>query len=241
MPSQFDKEKAKKNAALILERIRNDTNLELLSEYRRLFKKEIPLFRRSWASAYLLMLFDQKSPGRGEGRFRGEGRLPQGRGVSSPGRETEPQRYPLPEAESKRLFISVGRNRRVFPREILGLINSKTAIPKEDIGSIRILDNYSFVQVRDTVAGKIIEALDGITFRGRILAVNYAKSRKDEAGGQDEPETDEEAEEAGDTYDENRSVLTGPEEYPAVYGDDVSEPEDAALDQEQNHPKEENV
>jgi RNA recognition motif-containing protein len=79
----------------------------------------------------------------------------------------------------------VGRSRRVFPREILGLINSKTAIPRDDIGSIRILDNYSFVQVRDTVAEKIIEALNGLNFRGRPLTVNYAKSRKDEENSAD--------------------------------------------------------
>ena len=223
MPSQFNREKAKKNAAHILERIRDDANLELLNEYRRLFKKEIPFFRRSWASAYLLMLFDQKFPARGEGRFRGaggEGRLPAGGGVSSPGREAEPRRYPLPEAESKRLFISVGRNRRVFPREILGLINSKTAIPKEDIGSIRILDNYSFVQVRDTVADNIIEALDGISFRGRILSVNYAKSRRDGENERDEPET------AGEEYDESRPDEAGLEE--DLYEEADAEPDDTA-------------
>jgi RNA recognition motif-containing protein len=77
----------------------------------------------------------------------------------------------------------VGRSRRVYPREILGLINAKTAVPREDIGAIRILDNYSFVQVRDTVAEKIIEALNGVNFRGRTLAVNYAKFRKEEENG----------------------------------------------------------
>jgi hypothetical protein len=92
----------------------------------------------------------------------------------------EPVRYPLSSEESKWLFFSAGRSRRVFPREILGLINTKTAIPREDIGAIRILDNYSFVQVRDTIAEKIIEALNGLNFRGRPLTVNYAKSRKNE-------------------------------------------------------------
>jgi len=92
----------------------------------------------------------------------------------------DPQRYPLADEDSKWLFFSVGRSRRISPREILSLINTKTALPKDDIGAIRILDNYSFVQVRDTAAEKIIEALSGYIFRGRPLAVNYARSRKDE-------------------------------------------------------------
>jgi hypothetical protein len=91
----------------------------------------------------------------------------------------DPDSYPLAEADSVRLFINVGRNRRVFPREILGIINSETATPKDDIGAIRILDNYSFIQVRNTVADTIIEALNGKSFRGRILTINYAKNRKE--------------------------------------------------------------
>jgi RNA recognition motif-containing protein len=112
----------------------------------------------------------------------------------------------LTEDESKRLFFSVGRSRRVYPREILGLINAKTAIAREDIGAIRILDNYSFVQVRDTVAEKIIEALNGVTFRGRTLAVNYAKFRKEEenggGGNGSDPESEDGTAEAGTDTEE---------------------------------------
>jgi len=42
------------------------------------------------------------------------------------------------------------------------------------------LDNYSFVQVRDTKAEEIIAALTGHKFRGRTLAVNYAKPKNSE-------------------------------------------------------------
>jgi hypothetical protein len=57
---------------------------------------------------------------------------------------------------------------------------SKTAAAREDIGVIRILDNYSFVQVRDKRADEIIKALNGIRFRGRTLTVNYAKPKTSE-------------------------------------------------------------
>jgi hypothetical protein len=55
-------------------------------------------------------------------------------------------------------------------------------VSREDIGAIRILDNYSFIQVRDTAADAIIEALNGMSFRGRVLSVDYARTRKDGSG-----------------------------------------------------------
>ena len=169
MASSFDKEKTKQIMSLGLEKINTEVDLQTLYEYQSLFKKETSLFNRSRAAAYLLMLCDQ-------GKTL---RLTDYRPAK---KETRPdaQRYPLAEKESTRLFFSVGRSRRVFPREILGIINSKTTTPKEDIGAIRILDNYSFVQVRSSAAEKIIEALNGMNFRGRPLTVNYAKSSRDE-------------------------------------------------------------
>jgi hypothetical protein len=209
MSVQIDKEKTRKNIDLILEKIRTEADPLVLNEYRALFKRNISLFRRPWASAYLLMLFDQGGLGRtGRTRKNGNGRSAAGgndtgsgaagSGANSgaiSGANSESQRFPLTEEESKRLFISIGRNRRVFPREILGLINAKTSISRDDIGSIRILDNYSFVQVRDTAAEQIINALNGCTFRGRTLTVNYAKSRKDEAFAGTEDNTAESFEE----------------------------------------------
>jgi hypothetical protein len=194
MSSYIDKEKTTKAIGLILEKIRTGADPLLLDEYQRIFKKEVSLFQRSKAAAYLLMLCDQgkslrslktdKTEKHGSGKTANAKR-------SAPAEGENSQRYPLADEDSKRLFFSVGRSRRVFPREILGLINTKTAIPKEDIGAIRILDNYSFVQVRDNVAEKIIDALKGTTFRGRPLVVNYAKSRKDDDGnGEEENNSD---------------------------------------------------
>lgn len=190
MPSQIDSETVKKRIADILSRIENEADPRQLNEYRSIFKKEVSFTRRSYVAAYLLMQLDQ---GRG-GRFPGspgggnDSRTYRSRSFSKSGSgahseeapRREPKNYPLSEEDSVRLFISAGRNRRVFPREILGLINTKTAISKDDIGAIRILDNYSFVQVRNTVADEIIEALNGKPFRGRTLSVNYARIRKDD-------------------------------------------------------------
>jgi hypothetical protein len=202
MSSHVDNEKVKKTVSLVLDKIATEVDLQTLGEYNKIFKKEVPFFRRSWAAAYLLMLCDQGKSLRVSGSEKaGPRKAWSERPAAGPagakntvtdtagpagglaGRGEDSQRYMLTEEESKRLFFSVGRSRRVYPREILGLINAKTAVAREDIGAIRILDNYSFVQVRDSVAEKIIEALNGVTFRGRTLAVNYAKFRKEEENG----------------------------------------------------------
>jgi len=197
MELHIDKEKAKKSINFILEKLGEDADLQLLDEYRKIFTKNVSVFRRSWAAAYLLMHFDQGNTGLPNSqnnavrdrkpfqKYRSIGGKLQSNS-DNPDRTDEKngenriRQYTLAEEESKHLFISIGRKRRLFPREILGLIIAKTGISREDIGIIRIFDNYSFVQVRDTVADLVIETLNGFVFRGRTLAINYAKAKKDD-------------------------------------------------------------
>jgi hypothetical protein len=194
----LNKEKAKKNLETILEKMHSVTDISVLHEYHKLYKKEISFFKRSWAAAWLFMYYDSKetpnmsdiSKGKPKGKT---GVVPSGRkaalgaaSMSAPASNSNFEEKPaveiiLSEDESKRLFISIGKNRRLFPREVITLIMSKTSTPREDIGMIRILDNYSFVQVRDTKADEIIQSLTGHRFRGRTLSVNYAKPKSAES------------------------------------------------------------
>jgi hypothetical protein len=194
MSVPFDSDRVKNRIKESLDKLYTEVDPALLNRYRGLFKQEVSLFKRSYFAAYLLWEADQKG-GRFPARRYQEGASSEGSGryrrLSEEGRAPRegdaPRVYPLAEEESIRLFVSIGRSRRVFPREILGLILSKTSISKDDIGAIRILDNYSFVQVRTTVAELIIESLNGKPFRGRPLSVNYARSRKDADNPDSEP------------------------------------------------------
>ena len=111
----------------------------------------------------------------GEGR-RSEGRLSEGRQNESVKPETRPV---LPDDVSTTLFVSIGRNRRVYPRDLIGLIMQKVEMDREHIGDIRVLDNYSFVQVITEDAPRIIEALNEFEYRGRKLAVSYSRKREE--------------------------------------------------------------
>ena len=75
------------------------------------------------------------------------------------------------------LYMSIGKNRRVFPRDIIGMILDKTDLSREDIGSIKILDNYSFVDINPSKADAVIQALNSMEYRGRTLTVNHAKKK----------------------------------------------------------------
>jgi hypothetical protein len=189
MASQMNKEKVMNNMAAILEKMESDADIGLLDEHRKLFKKGFPFFKRSWAAAWLLMYYDQReiprSMGKPEKHGKPEKRPARKESAVGPKEEKEcAAERSLPEGESKLLFISVGRKRRLYHKDLLSFILSKTSVAREDLGLIRILDNYSFVQVREARAQEIIEKLNGIKYRGRPLTVNYAKPKNGVASGQ---------------------------------------------------------
>jgi hypothetical protein len=179
MASQMDKAKVLNNMAVILEKMESDADIGLLEEDRKLFKKGFPFFKRSWAAAWLLMYYDQREIPRSTGKpVKPSKRSVLKEAAVGPKEEKEgAAEQSLSDGESKLLFISVGRKRRLYPKDLLSFILSKTSAAREDLGLIRILDNYSFIQVRSARAQEIIEKLNGIKYRGRTLSVNYAKPK----------------------------------------------------------------
>ena len=89
-----------------------------------------------------------------------------------PRRETEP----APEGLS-RLFVSIGRNRRVLPDDLAELISDSVTVERSELGEIRVLDSYSFVEVPEAVAEDTIAALSGTSFKGRRITVDFARTK----------------------------------------------------------------
>jgi hypothetical protein len=75
------------------------------------------------------------------------------------------------------IFVSAGRNRRVHARDLMTLFTSADGVTRDDIGQIKVLDNYSFVEVDGSKAKCAIDSLNGTEFRGRKLTVNYARRK----------------------------------------------------------------
>lgn len=139
---------------------------------------------------------DRKEFSRGEGRYssdRFEGRRserssrydreprqerPSAERSERPQRSERPERAPrvqIDPAVADTVFISIGRNRRVYPRDLVGLLVSVSGLQRERIGDIRVLANYSFVQLFKEDCDKVISSLNDYDYRGRKLSVSYSK------------------------------------------------------------------
>jgi ATP-dependent RNA helicase DeaD len=73
----------------------------------------------------------------------------------------------------------MGKNRKVFPRDLIQLFMDRLKADRSQIHDIKVLDNYSFVEVDFSLGERAIKELSGIEFKGRKLAVNYARKRED--------------------------------------------------------------
>ncbi len=79
-----------------------------------------------------------------------------------------------------KLFVSIGKNRQVFSRDLADLFMSKLNLKRPQIGEVKVLENYSFIEVANSRAKDAINALSGTDFKGRKIAVNFARKKKEE-------------------------------------------------------------
>lgn len=187
-------------------------NPDELEALKKVFKKNVPLTMRSYVAAYLLRnaggaifrfnKFNEREDFHvnREERFN---RYERNEAQTEEAGETEAAprerftRVQIPAENSEVVFVSIGRNRRVYPRDLVGLFISVAGVEKERIGDIRVLANYSFVQLFKEDAEKAIAALNGHVYRGRPLSVSYSKQR---------PEGEEAEEETAENYENNEPV-----------------------------------
>jgi hypothetical protein len=79
-----------------------------------------------------------------------------------------------------RLFISAGKSRGIFARDLAAHFASTLKVDRSRLGAIRVLDNYSFLEIDSALAERAISALSGTQLKGRQITVNYARKREDE-------------------------------------------------------------
>ncbi len=74
-----------------------------------------------------------------------------------------------------RLFISVGRNKKVQAKDIVGAIAGETGISGKLIGAIDIFDDFTFVDVPKDFAKLIIEGMKNKKLKGSKIVIERAK------------------------------------------------------------------
>lgn len=99
---------------------------------------------------------------RGAGRLQAEASA----GKEDSGSEARPPAW-------TRLFLSVGKRDGIAARDLLGAIAGEAQVEGRQVGRIEVRDAFSRVEVQDSVAQRVIQALNGTSIRGRSVRVDY--------------------------------------------------------------------
>ena len=179
-----------------------------LAVMRSRIRRQVPFLLRSWFTASLLRAQFSGAAGvppapgrraqgdragqerRGEASLppvpkgqAGQGQAPRGRfgrSVEAP-RQPKGER-PAREGEFMQLFVSIGRNMKVFHQDLTDLFTGTLHLSAGEIGGVRVFDKYSFVDIAPGRAGEAIAKLSGVTLKGRTITVNYAKKKEEKKG-----------------------------------------------------------
>lgn len=77
-----------------------------------------------------------------------------------------------------RLFMNIGRSQRIMVKDIVSTIAIEADIPARDIGLINIYDKFTFVEVPEDVAEKVIGAMHKNFIKGYRVNIEPAKARR---------------------------------------------------------------
>jgi ATP-dependent RNA helicase DeaD len=85
--------------------------------------------------------------------------------------------------DATRIYVGAGRKFGIRPGDLVGAIANEAGINSRDIGAIEIADRFSLVEVPESVAEQVIDALRSTTIKGKRVQVR--RDRDFEAGGRD--------------------------------------------------------
>jgi len=138
----------------IIKTIKEDEDPNELNEFRKIVRKNVPFTLRGYFSAYLLknLVTTKNSAGA--------------------------QNANKPDKNYRTLFINIGRTRGLNPQSLIRYIVSTAGIDGGEIGQLKVHDNYSFADITEENAQTVIDSLNSKVYRGRTLAVNFAKKNE---------------------------------------------------------------
>jgi ATP-dependent RNA helicase DeaD len=87
------------------------------------------------------------------------------------------------DAGTVRLYIGVGREAGVQPRDLVGAITGETGLSGREVGAIEITRMFSLVEVPAGAADQVIDALRQATIKGRRASVRRDRNAEPSARG----------------------------------------------------------
>ena len=77
-----------------------------------------------------------------------------------------------------RLFMTIGKLDKIKVADLIKSIASEANIPASKIGNIDVLEKFTFVEVAEEIADKVIHSVDDMMMKGRRVKVQQAKARE---------------------------------------------------------------
>jgi len=139
----------------IVSEIKETSDIKTLVEIKKILKKNVSFFMRGYFSAWLLKKYAEQN------------------GYSLQTKSSEENNSDL-----KTIFINIGKNRRLYSKDIAGMILSSKVAEKSDLKRIRVFDSYSFIDVTTSKAEAVINVINGVTFKGKKMNADYAKKQQ---------------------------------------------------------------
>ena len=89
------------------------------------------------------------------------------------GKVSSGRRQHVAESGYRRLFINLGKSDGFYPGEIMQYLN-KHVHGRQEVGHIDLLQKFSYIEVPENDAQKVMKALNGTSYKGREVRCNDA-------------------------------------------------------------------
>lgn len=120
--------------------------------------------------------------------FRGDDRgRPSGGGPGRPGRDRART------GSWTKLFLPLGQQAGLQPRDVVGAIANEAGVPGSAVGGIDIRERVCFVEVSSEHADKVLQKLERVTIRGRAAGFVRARPERFPRSGDSRPGGDSKA------------------------------------------------
>lgn len=126
-------------------------NPEEIESVKKEIKKNVPFSMRGYLLAYLFIT-SKNAP------------------VKKPVTNTRPEAK-----DATSFYINVGKMSRGSAKDLAQFICETAGIDNQDIVTIAYKQNYSFVYIKNSKADGIIEKVNGASYKGRKVKINYSK------------------------------------------------------------------
>ncbi len=147
----------------IMKELNSCENPEKIEAVKKLIKKNVPLTRRGYFSAMLLLEVVSKKERKD---IRKEN-------AQSPIKKDVPKEKEIHEG-SKTLYLNIGKMKHLYAKNLSLLLQKELGITRDDIYSLRVHDKYSFITMSEENCEKAICLLSGRDINGRTAELSYS-------------------------------------------------------------------